>query len=345
MATVPARAWIPYSHFEQLREAREILRLEADALQSVAQRLDADFCAAVETIANCAGQVIVTGIGKAGLIGRKIAASFCSLGTRAQFLHPAEAIHGDLGMVHPADVVLILSNSGETEEVCRLLPTLQRWENPLIAITGREVSTLTRAAHIKLIVGRLREADPHALAPTVSTTAMLAVGDALAVVVSRMRGFTPQQFAQYHPGGSLGQQLLTVREMMRTGDQLRIAAESRTIREILAGLPTAGRRSGAVILTDENGLLTGLFTDSDLVKLLERRREDQLDRPVHEVMTQRPFTVPVTALLSEAIQLLSAHHLSELPVVDEEQRPVGLLDITDLIGVRIPEPTTETGAC
>lgn len=337
MSALPARAWVPYAQFEQLREAREILRLEAEALQQVAQRLDAEFCAAVTAIAETRGRVVVTGIGKAGLIGRKLTATFCSLGTRALFLHPAEAIHGDLGMIDPDDLVLILSNSGETEEICRLLPTLQRWGNRIIALTGREQSTLTRAADIRLIIGRLREADPHALAPTVSTTAMLAVGDALAIVVSRMRQFTPRDFAQYHPGGSLGQQLLTVREMMRTGDQLRIAPETQTIREILASFPTAGRRTGAVILVDEQGLLSGLFTDSDLVKLLERRREGQLDRPIQEVMTQRPYTIQVEALLSTAIDLLSAHHLSELPVVDAAGIPVGLLDITDLIGIRDPQ--------
>lgn len=332
MSALPHRERVPFTQFEQLREAREILRLEADALQAVSHRLDTTFCEAVELLQKCRGRVIILGMGKAGLIGRKIAATMSSTGTRAQFLHPADAVHGDLGAMHPDDVVLILSNSGETDEIIRLIPMLRRSGNPVIAMTGREQSTLSRGADVTICLGRLSEVG-FGLAPTTSTTAMLAVGDALAMVACRVRGFTPQQFALYHPAGSLGQKVRTVREVMRTDGQLRFAAVTQTVRDVFSGIRKPGRRTGAVMLLDEHGSLTGLFTDSDLAKLLETRRDTQLDRPISEVMTRNPFTIGPDALLAEAVEILSTHHLSELPVVDESGHPEGMLDITDVIGL------------
>jgi arabinose-5-phosphate isomerase len=332
MSAMPQRDSIPYTQFEQLREAREILRTEADALQAVSHRLDVTFCDAVNLIRNCRGRVVVCGMGKAGLIGQKITATLSSTGTRAQYLHPADAVHGDLGAVHPDDVLLILSNSGETEEIVRLIPMIRRCGNPIIALTGREQSTLSQGADVVICLGRLREVG-FGLAPTTSTTAMLAVGDALAMVTSRSKGFTPQQFALYHPAGSLGQKVRTVREVMRTDQQLRIASEKLTVREVFSGKCKSGRRTGAVMLIDPSGVLTGLFTDSDLAKLLENRRDHQLDRPIHEVMTRDPFTIGLETLLVEAVELLSTHHLSELPVVDSSGSPAGLLDITDVIAL------------
>lgn len=331
MSALPQRQSVPFSQFEQLREARDILRQEADALQAVSHRLDTSFCEAVELLQKCRGCVIVSGMGKAGLIGQKIAATLSSTGTRAHFLHPADAVHGDLGAIHPDDVLLILSNSGETEEICRLLPLLRRSGNPIVALTGREQSTLAQRADITISLGRTREVG-LGLAPTTSTTVMLAMGDALALVTSRLKGFTPQQFALYHPGGNLGYKLQTVSEVMRTGDQLRIAADAATVREVFAGRAKSSRRTGAVMLVDPDGHLSGLFTDSDLAKLLEGRRDAQFDRPISEVMTRRPFTTGPQVLLMEAIEVMSQHHLSELPVLDEEC-PVGMLDITDLIGL------------
>ncbi|HVV99778.1 MAG TPA: KpsF/GutQ family sugar-phosphate isomerase [Planctomycetaceae bacterium] len=326
-------SFVPYSQFEQLREAREILRQEAQAIESVAQQLDTAFCAAVELLSECRGKVVVTGMGKAGIIGRKLAATLASTGTRAHYMHPAEAVHGDLGMLHPEDVVLVLSNSGETEEVVRLLPTLNEWGIAIVAITGREHSTLGTHAQVTLSIGRVREAGQFGLAPTASTTAMLAIGDALALVVSRVRGFTPQGFARFHPAGSLGRQSQSVREVMRHGEQLRIALEDATVREVFAQRGKPGRRTGAVILVDGDGRLSGLFTDSDLARLLEGRRESQLDRPICEVMTRQPCTISVDALLAQAVEILSSHHWSELPVVDADGCPVGLVDITDVIGL------------
>ncbi len=323
---------IPYSQFDQLREAREILKLESEALVDVARRLDAGFCAAVELLHHCSGSVIVCGMGKAGLIGQKIAATLSSTGTRSHFLHPAEAVHGDLGCLHPQDVLLALSNSGETDEISALLPTVKRLRIPIIAITGSDRSSLGQQADVRILLGRLKEAGPWGLAPSTSTTAMLAVGDALALVVARQRGFTPQQFAVFHPAGSLGRQLKSVTEIMRPRESLRLARASQTVREVFVTTPIPGRRTGAVLLLDEDGTLAGLFTDSDLARLMEQRRDEALDRPIAEVMTARPVTLPVTAMFSDIVAILSERKISEIPVVDACGVPVGLIDITDVIG-------------
>lgn len=330
------------SHYEQLREARSILRHEADALVGLADRLDASFCAAVETICNCAGCVIVTGMGKAGLIGRKISATLASTGARSHFVHPAEALHGDLGAIHADDVVLALSNSGETDEVRRLTEHVRQRRIPVIAFTADEHSTLAGNADVALTLGRLREAGINGLAPSTSTTAMLALGDALALVVSRAKGFTARDFAAFHPGGSLGDRLRPVSEIMRKSAELRIAPQTATVREAnAAGRPERGtipiavglRRTGAVMLVDAEGRLSGLFTDSDLARLLEHRRDDQIDRPVEDVMTTNPLTIHQDALLTDVVDVMSGRKVSELPVVDSEGRPVGLIDITDVIGL------------
>jgi len=323
----------PFDEFEQLREARAIVRDAASALGELSRRLDSSFCAAVELITACRGTVVVTGMGKAGLIGRKLAATFSSTGTRAIFLHPAEAVHGDLGCVCAADVVLALSNSGQTEELCRLLPMFRRIGVPLIAVTARQASTLGSAADVSILLGHIPEAGHFGLAPTTSTTAMLALGDALALVACRVKGFTRQQFALFHPAGALGHKLQIVQDVMRAGDQLRIASETATIREVFVSKGKPGRRTGAVMLVDDAGRLGGLFTDSDLVRLLEARRENQLDRPICEVMTAAPKRIRSDAPLSDAIALLSQYRISELPVIDEQEHPVGLVDITDVIAL------------
>jgi arabinose-5-phosphate isomerase len=333
MGSAAERAIIPFGQFELLREARTVLEDEAAGLAKVADRLDDDFCKAVDLLCHCQGSVVVTGMGKAGLIGRKVAATLSSTGTRAHFLHPAEAAHGDLGCLAAADVLLVLSNSGETEEVCRILPSIGRFGIPIIAITADRSSTLGSAAAATIELGPLREAGPHALAPSTSTTAMLAVGDALALVAGRRRGFTPQQFALFHAGGSLGARFKTVGQLMRQGDALRIAADSKTIREVFTELCRPGRRTGAVMLVDGAGRLSGLFTDSDLAKLLERRADDKLDRPIAESMACHPMTIGPASLLADAIEILSRNRISELPVVDEAERPIGIIDITDVVGI------------
>jgi arabinose-5-phosphate isomerase len=332
MSAVPQRGIVPFSQFEQLREGKEILCRAADALQEVADRLDHRFCKAVEMLLACR-RVIVTGMGKAGKIGEKIAATLSSTGTPAQFLHPAEAVHGDLGCLSPNDVVLALSNSGETEELCRLLPIFAEIGTSVIAITSTETSTLGSQALTTITLGHLAEAGAYSLAPSTSTTAMLAVGDALALVAARQRGLTPERFAAFHPGGSLGRRLTRVSDIMRRGADVRIASQRATVRDVFTQLARPGRRTGAIILINDESRVCGLFTDSDLARLLESRLDHQLDRPIELVMSRDPLTVSQEAMLADVVAILAGRKISELPVVDERQRPVGMVDITDVIGL------------
>jgi len=320
------------SPFEQLRLARDILLRESQSLAKLAQGLDGRFCQAVGLLYRCRGSVIVSGMGKAGLVGQKIMATLASTGTRSHCLHPAEAVHGDLGRVHPEDVMLILSQSGETEEVVRLLPSLAEFGVPIIAITAGDDSTLGRAATVTLELGVLEEACSLGLAPTTSTTAMLALGDALALVTSRMRNFAREDFARFHPAGSLGRKLSKVEHHMRPLDQCRVASQEHTIREVYIGLSVPGRRSGAIMLVDAEGKLSGVFTDSDLARLFERRRDRELDGPIRAVMTAHPISVRAGSRMSEAVAVMAGRKISELPVVDPLGRPVGLVDVTDLVG-------------
>jgi arabinose-5-phosphate isomerase len=321
---------------EMLFYARQIIQMESRALDIVSERLDKDFCSAVTLLFECNGNVIVGGMGKAGLIGRKIAATLASTGTRSHFLHPAEAIHGDLGRIHPDDVVLLLSQSGETEEVVRLLPSIAQLGVPLVAITGRRTSQLGRAAQAIIDLGPLQEACSLGLAPSTSTTAMLAVGDAMALVASRMRGFSRDDFARYHPGGSLGRQLARVDDSMRRLEDCRLTEASRTLREVFVEARLPARRTGAIMIVDSDGTLCGIFTDSDLARLFERRRDALLDGPIREAMTKKPTTVPVGSMLNDAVTIMAERRISELPVVDADGKPAGLLDITDIVGL-LPE--------
>jgi arabinose-5-phosphate isomerase len=332
---------------DQLRFARQVILLESDVLAEVAQRLDQRFCRAAQYIYNCRGSVIVSGIGKAGLIGQKIMATLASTGTRSHCLHPAEAVHGDLGRIHPLDVVLVLSQSGETEEIVRLLPSLAEIGVPILAMTGRADSALGRAATVTIELGQIQEACSLGLAPSTSTTAMLAVGDALALVVSKMRHFRREDFARFHPAGSLGRKLSRVDHHLRPLAECRVANDSQTIREVFVGLSTPGRRTGAIMLVDAEGRLSGIFTDSDLARLFERHRDRELDAPIRNVMTARPVVVSLGAMMSEAVAIMAGRKISELPVVDTEGRPVGLIDITDVVGMlpkKLQEEETEQEA-
>jgi arabinose-5-phosphate isomerase len=318
---------------EGLAFAREVLRLEAEALERVRDRLGASIARAAELIYRSSGSVIVTGMGKAGLVGQKLAATLASTGTRAFPLHPAEAVHGDLGRIRADDVVLALSQSGETEEVLRLVPALRRLGACLVAITERAGSSLGRAADLCIAVGPVEEACPLGLAPSASTTVLMAVGDALALLVSRMRDFTAEDFALFHPAGSLGRKLMRVEEVMRVEGQLRRAHRDESVRSVFVRLAGPRRRSGAVLIVDEHAVLLGIFTDSDLARLFERRREGELDGPIGGVMTVDPLRIKVGATLAEAVEVMQAHKISELPVVDRGHRLVGLIDVTDLIGL------------
>jgi arabinose-5-phosphate isomerase len=247
-------------------------------------------------------------------------------------------VHGDLGRIRSGDVVLALSQSGETEEVLRLVPALRRLDATLVAVTEREESSLGRLCDLCIPLGPIEEACPLGLAPSASTTALMAVGDALALLVSRMRNFRPEDFATYHPAGNLGRKLARVEDVMRTGRHVRKAGPDETVREVLVRLGGARRRSGAVLVVEpDDERLLGIFTDSDLARLFETRREAMLDRPIAEVMTPSPVQVVVGAAVDDAVAALRARKLSELPVVDRGGRLVGLIDVTDLIGADAAE--------
>ncbi len=318
---------------DRLEYARQVIRAEAAALELVAGRLNGSFLEAVDLLDRCPGRIAITGTGKSADVGQKIAGTLNSTGTRAYVLDATRAVHGDLGMVHPNDVALVLSHSGESEEIVRLLGPLRQLALALIGLTGNSQSTLARQADVALVYGPLEEVCPLGLAPSASTTAMIALGDALAFVLSRMRDFTHEDFARFHPAGSLGRKLLKVETVMRQGDELRIAPAADTVRNVFTQVRRRGRRTGAVMLVDPDGCLSGLFTDSDLARLFEQRRDAALDRPIGEVMTAKPITVPEGTRVADAVEILRRRKISELPVVDAGGRPVGLLDITDLIGL------------
>ncbi len=317
---------------KRLARGIEILQLAAQSIHSLAESLDEEFLVAVDKLLGMRGCLIVCGIGKAGLIGKKLSATFASTGTRAHFLHPSEAVHGDLGRIGPTDVVLMLSNSGATEEIVRILPYIVRKAAGLIAITSGANSPLARAADIVLVLPSNREACQHNLAPSTSTTAMLAIGDALALVVSEAREFSVQDFAELHPGGSLGRKLAIVDEVMRPALDCRVASSQSTIRKMLVEVSRPGRRTGAVMLTNEEGKLEGIFTDSDLARLLEQRRESDLDTEISRLMTRTFSAVRSGAKLLDAIDIMVQHKISELPVVDADDKPLGMIDITDVLG-------------
>ncbi len=326
----PTEIHLPLVHIKQ---AREILLHQADAIASVGKSIPADFPLAVELISACKGSVIVAGIGKAGWIGQKISASLASTGTPSHFLHPAEALHGDLGRVRSGDVVLILSNSGETAEIVNLLPRFADQGVKTVAITATLDSSLARHADAVLNYGRLQESGHLGLAPSASTTVMLALGDALALTVARLMDFRALDFAKFHPGGSLGRKLSNVTEVMRPISGCRIGLDSETVRNLFVSQGGASRRSGVVMLIDDAGTLTGIFTDSDLARLLERQQDDLFDGPVSRVMTTAPITIDASERTSVAIEVLAARNISELPVVDSQGRPVGLVDITDVVNL------------
>ena len=322
-----------HAPFEQLRLARDIIATEARALTELANNIPSGFITAVNAIADCSGNLIVIGMGKAGLIGQKLVATFASTGTPAHFLHPAEAVHGDLGRVQARDVILLLSYSGETEEVTRLLTALAELQVTRIAMTSKSTSTLATQSEIVLELGQLEEAGALGLAPSTSTTAMLALGDALALVLSKQRAFTSLDFARFHPAGSLGKKLAKVADCMRTLDQCRVAHQDNTIREVFTQSQLPGRRTGAVMLVDDQHRLTGLFTDSDLARLLEQNKEQCFDTPIREFMTKQPICIDASKMLSEAVEVLAQRRISELPVINQQAEPVGMIDITDTVSL------------
>lgn len=313
-------------------KAREILRIEAAAVVALAERIGPEFDTAIALIAACRGHLVVTGMGKAGLVGQKISATFASTGSPSIFLHPAEAYHGDLGRVLAADVVLVISNSGETEEVVRLLPSIRQIGAKVIAITAAKTSTLGRNSDIVLELGRIEEACPLKLAPSATTTAILALGDALALCVLEARGFDAEQFSFYHPGGDLGRKLLKVADVMRTGERNPIVKEETPLTEAIATITRA--RAGAVTVVDASGRLSGIFTDGDLRRTMSQDPK-LITSKISQVMTKKPKTITPDRLASEALKILHEKKIDELPVVNDRGEPVGMLDVQDLLDVGV----------
>ncbi len=309
--------------------ARKVLKVEAQAVQKLISRIDRNFERALDLMQGCAGRLIVTGMGKPGFIGRKIAATFASTGSPSFFVHPAEAIHGDLGMVTKQDVVIAISNSGETEEITRLLSTIKKIGARLIALTGNPKSTLAKNSDVVLNVGLEREACPWNLAPTASTTASLAMGDALAVCLAKRKGFREEDFAFLHPGGSLGKKLIKVRDLMRHGKAHPIVRGNATVEKALLAITSA--RAGSCTIVDHKGKLKGIFTDGDLRRHLKENGVSILSKPIEPFATKRPIAIEEEKLAAEALQILRDRNIDELPVVDRKGRAVGLLDVQDLL--------------
>jgi arabinose-5-phosphate isomerase len=308
---------------------RQVLDREMEAVAKVRANLGPAFEAAVNALLACQGRVVVTGMGKAGLIGRKIQATLASTATPAYTLHPAEAIHGDLGMIRPGDLILALSNSGETQELTKLLPVFRRLGCRIILITGRPRSRCAALADIVLDIGDTPEACPLGLAPSSSTTAMLALGDALALTVMTIRGVKPEQYAAFHPGGALGRSLMRVSEVMRTGADCPRVKPTDTIREYYAAIAAAPRRAGAASVVDEEGRLVGFFTDGDMRRF--HCAERPVQTPLGEVMTRSPKFARVSDYVAQALRIMQPIRIDELPVVDEDHKLVGLIDIQDLV--------------
>ena len=307
--------------------ARQVLELEARAILDLVPRLGEDFDRAVEVLHDCRGRVIVTGMGKSGLIGAKIAATMSSTGTPSLFLHPAEAVHGDIGMVIKGDVVLAISYSGETEELVRLLEILKRIDLTMIAMTGNRESTLARHALVALDVGIEREASPLGLVPTASTTAALAMGDALAMALVERRGFTLNDFARFHPGGRLGRRVLTAGHLMHGDDALPVIRTGATLREAVRVM--TDKRLGMTCVARPDGRLAGVLTDGDLRRALARA-ENPLDRTVGETMTKEPVTIRRGELAASALSLMEARKITAVVVTAADGQIEGVLHIHDL---------------
>ncbi len=310
--------------------AREVLTTEAEAILRLRDRLDVAFTKAVDLLTACQGRVVCTGMGKSGIICRKIAATMASTGTPALFLHPAEATHGDLGMVASGDVVVTVSNSGETDEIVHLLEYLKRLGTPLIAITSNPSSTLAGHADVHLNLNVDREACPHNLAPTASTTAALALGDALAMAVSVRKGFRPEDFAELHPGGKLGRRLLTVGDLMHGGDQVPRVGPDTHMKDVIYEMSRKGLGIATVQAAD--GRLLGVITDGDLRRLMEAD-PDPLARSAGEVMHHGGVTISPRSLATAALRLLETRRITSLVVTEGQDRVVGVLHLHDLWGV------------
>ena len=315
------------------RLAERVFRLEAEAILGLIPKLDARFEHAVELLRRCAGRVIVTGMGKSGLIGRKIASTLASTGTPAYFLHPAEGVHGDLGMVSRGDVVLALSNSGETDEVLAILPPLKRLGVPIVLLTGNPTSALARQCEVVLDVSVAEEACPMNLAPTSSTTAALAAGDALALALLELRGLRPEDYAALHPRGTLGwRALFRVSDLMLTGDAMPVVSENTPLREVIAEMTR--KRKGMTTVVDAAGRLAGVITDGDLRRLyLKGGSIDELT--AGQVATREPKTIRADELAAKALEAMETWQITSLVILDGSNRPAGVIHMHDILRAKI----------
>ena len=318
--------------------AQQVIEAEASTVKALSAAIDESFDRAVRLVLDCPGAVLVSGIGKAGHVARKLSASLSSTGTPSHFLNPAEALHGDLGSLRRGDVVVILSYSGESDEIVRMLSVIKKLGNPVVAITSTAQNALARYSDLVLGLGKIEEACPLGLAPSASTTAMAALGDALFLTVMKCRKFTSDDFALYHPAGQLGRKLIKVREAMtfRRGENLPVASDRLTVGQVLREVSSIKRRSGAVILSDEQtGRISGIFSDGDLRRLILHDEDAALRRPIREVMTPDPKRISGDALASEAMGILRQYRIDDLPVVDADDRPIGLIDVQDLVVLKL----------
>ncbi len=316
-----------------IQKAKEVIRVEADAIAALSSRIDGNFVDAVELVFECKGRVIVTGVGKSGLVARKIAATLASTGTSAFFIHAAEGLHGDLGVVREEDVILIVTKSGETSEISALIPQLRNIGVKLITITGTLDTSLTRVSDIVLDASVKEEACPHDLAPTASSTAALVMGDALAVALLERRGFTMEDFASIHPGGNLGKKLLTrMEDLMYTGDHLPIMQEDSLFKDVI--LEMNRKRFGAVCIVDDKGKLKGIITEGDLRREIEKG-EAILQSKASESMSTKPKVVSAQTLAVDALALLEEFNILQLIMVDEDGKPIGMIHLHDLLDAGI----------
>ena len=314
-----------------LEEAKRVLRIEAQSILDLAERMEAPFLRAVEILCRCRGKVILMGMGKSGLVGRKIASTFASTGTPAFFLHPAEGLNGDFGMLAKADVIITISNSGETRELIEALPLIKRYGNRMIALTGNPKSTLARASDINLDIHVREEACPMGLAPTASTTVTLALGDALAVAVMEEKGFREEDFAMLHPGGALGKRLLLkVEDLMHRGEAFPVVSEKASMKDAIFEITS--KRLGVTAVCNADGHLIGVITDGDLRRALERFT-DLLSRKAGEVMTRNPKGIEKDALAAQAVQRMEEYSITSLFVFDRsgDKTPVGIIHLHDLL--------------
>ncbi|MDH4239010.1 MAG: KpsF/GutQ family sugar-phosphate isomerase [Phycisphaerae bacterium] len=316
--------------------ARKVIKAEAEAIASVTPVVDDSFAEAAGMIYNCTGSCIVSGIGKAGIIGQKISATMASTGTPSHFLHPVEAVHGDLGRLRKNDIVIVLSYGGETDEVTRLINLVKQLEIKLIAITGDSDSTLSRHADVVLCMGQINEACPLGVAPSVSTACMLAIGDAIAFTVMKARNFSVEDYARFHPGGSLGARLMTVEQsmMFRPGEKLPLAQVTDTVKELLEKTSDV-KRHGAVMVVDKDGRLAGIITDADLRRLVTQQGQQAFGFKAADIMTADCKKIRADALAAEATAIFHKYRIDDLPVVDADNRPVGLIDVQDIVTIKV----------